>query len=356
MTKSLSLLLTVGVFGASACSGPVSDKSPPRVVVDSDAAANAVTNGVTADAGNDVRASDASDSVDVRIAPDVAPDAVIVPDQALPDMEPPVQSLVGEPCTANEQCDPGGFCSTQMWSGEPGGYCSTNCLSNGLCPVGSHCTSFGLCRIDCTSDDDCRAGYACYDRDLDGLDECYQSGTGTGLTGTACGSSLDCAGGHGTVCASPARGFDEGYCTGACQTAADCPGNSRCLSNGACAQACSSSTECRGPGYACYDTDGDGQNECWRYGTGDGELGDPCGATSDCATQEVGICLLQVSGFVGGYCSRHCSVDQHCFGTGVCITDAEPPVCLQSCGNNADCRTGYSCQTIGGKRGCAPAP
>jgi hypothetical protein len=82
------------------------------------------------------------------------------------------ESLVGESCTAADECDVSGICITDG----PGGLCSLECLvpgGAGQCPGGSYCDRSNVstddsasrqrtvCLPACEHDDDCRSGYSC---------------------------------------------------------------------------------------------------------------------------------------------------------------------------------------------------
>jgi hypothetical protein len=81
---------------------------------------------------------------------------------------------VGEPCAGIWECGGGeyGYCGTHL-NGYPSGYCTVDCSVWGTtCPAGSHCTivwelGVTVCFEDCTTDSECRVGYACTDIDSD---------------------------------------------------------------------------------------------------------------------------------------------------------------------------------------------
>lgn len=83
-------------------------------------------------------------------------------------------------------------------------------------------------------------------------------------------------------------------------------------------------------------------------GTGDGGLGAPCAASSDC-----GGGLYCEDSLVDGYCSTDCSNDSDCPSGGLCFTLEDVggevyQVCLQPCTVDADCnRSGYICDVDG---------
>jgi len=75
---------------------------------------------------------------------------------------------IGDSCTRRSDCQTGGFCLSESFSGLPGGYCSAQC-SAGVsgacgCPTGSVCESnSGFCFETCTvsTQTGCRSGYVC---------------------------------------------------------------------------------------------------------------------------------------------------------------------------------------------------
>ncbi len=78
----------------------------------------------------------------------------------------------GEACTTRQDCPPSYSCFLTELGGSqvPGGFCSRGCLAEAdtrNCPAGTVCTAFGgatlVCSPECTSDAQCRAGYACAD-------------------------------------------------------------------------------------------------------------------------------------------------------------------------------------------------
>ena len=72
---------------------------------------------------------------------------------------------IGAPCTTNTDCGVG-LQTCEL--GAPGGYCTVLCIPGSVtCPAGSTCTISAIgqtpiaCTKNCTSDNDCRPGYAC---------------------------------------------------------------------------------------------------------------------------------------------------------------------------------------------------
>ncbi|MGZ3457783.1 MAG: S8 family serine peptidase, partial [Archangium sp.] len=86
----------------------------------------------------------------------------LVPYQSTDDQ--PATSIVGQPCTSDNQCGADGFCGTNY----PGGYCSQDCLTT-ACPAGSKCYATpdgtgAYCYATCTgagTQGSCRSSYLC---------------------------------------------------------------------------------------------------------------------------------------------------------------------------------------------------
>jgi hypothetical protein len=68
---------------------------------------------------------------------------------------------VGDSCSVNSDCPTAAFCDTSS----PGGYCTIQDCRPGECPAQSVCVRFddrnSYCLQSCSSDEDCRSGYAC---------------------------------------------------------------------------------------------------------------------------------------------------------------------------------------------------
>ncbi len=261
------------------------------------------------------------------------------------------------------------------------GYCiRVGCGTGSPCPTGSHCgnfdllldgTAFPTCTPNCTMDTDCRPGYACFDANGDGTNECWQAGTGTTPIGGACEGIWDCPGRENALCAQ-GLGFRDGYCTILNCTATGagaCPAGSHCAALPAggtatipgCVDDCSATDPCRVPGYGCYNLDTDTTNECWSAATGAGQPGEACLWRSDCAGGENGICYLlgdpAVEGdeWQGGYCMQFCDAANPCPSGSVCW-DVNG-ICVHSCGSDSDCRfeDAYACMGLGtGDLVCLP--
>ena len=183
--------------------------------------------------------------------------------------------------------------------------------------------------------------------------------------------------------------FPDGYCSLFCDTEADCPDGSVCISagggGGQCLRSCEigAPDQCR-PGQGCADsmrlpavclpgceddTDcGDGATCVVGGGfTGAGQcldlsapLGGACASSGDCA--EGAFCASEdESGFPDGACvvfgcdadaDTGCPDDAHCF------PQRGPDLCIDGCETDGDCRAGYACTSPDGapdRSVCLPA-
>jgi hypothetical protein len=139
---------------------------------------------------------------------------------------------IGDPCTQDNQCGPGGVCGLNPNFKD--GYCTKSCMFDNDCPSGSHCGNksggVGECLANCLSDNDCRDGYACYnyDDDQNGINECAPSGTGTKSPGEVCAGVYECAGGTAAECRTNPSNTTT-YCTVPCNALlSSCPTGSIC--------------------------------------------------------------------------------------------------------------------------------
>jgi hypothetical protein len=193
-------------------------------------------------------------------------------------------------CGCSADCEIGEDCADEALSGYPGGYCARGC-ANRSCPEGYACEELTAgdpgtrgCLLRCTTTTDCRQGYLCED---------WVKFTADGVVEETvcmphCSSSADCA--AGTVC-------DPYY--------------------GLC-----------GP----------------RQHPGTGDIGALCAKNEDCISD---FCLSGPQ-FPNGYCSAGCSVlAQDCPQGSACEYRlgrvGDSGVCLKSCTQVGNCRTGYSC-------------
>lgn len=165
-----------------------------------------------------------------------------------------------------------------------------------------------------------------------------------GIVGKKCQSSLKDCKAEGFPSAS-CSGWTNGYCIiencGSGEGSATCPEGSTCmgitLKAPACAKACASDGDCRAKeGYACKllpDPSGALTRICHEVKIGRGP-GEGCTKPSDCAG-EAG-CLTS---FTGGYCAvLSCSPEAPCAEGTTCVRLGGEPVCLKSCGVDADCQ------------------
>jgi len=212
------------------------------------------------------------------------------------DCQPGMKS-VGEPCYKPSDCaanaqDPA---CLESWLGFPGGYCSEWCdLAAQDCSGDAWCADIGLgsvsgvCLDGCTTDTDCRLGYAC-------VDEGYPTKVCRLGPEADCSNFADDDEDDLIDCEDPSC---QG--TAACQPGSKIPG-----------QPCTASNEC----YAVN--------------------GDP-----HCMTEDW-------YGWAGGYCSEFCTFQDDCAPGSVCVSWHYFPsgagTCLKTCLQDAHCRPGYTC-------------
>ncbi len=120
-------------------------------------------------AARDSRTGDATS--DVHATPDAVVDARL--DAAL--------GAIGSECSTDAECA-GGTCLKEAARPEiVGGYCTLGPCQAGVdddCPSGSRCvggtgSGMRICVAECSSADDCRAGYECCSRDDAGVGGCF---------------------------------------------------------------------------------------------------------------------------------------------------------------------------------------
>lgn len=264
---------------------------------------------------------------------------------------------IGTPCTSTADCAGGdvAFCAVED-AGWQGGFCTRNCTTDTDCVGASHCvelnadTGARICMPDCSGPTCRAAGYACRDLDGDSSNECAPSATGTGTTGSACTATFQCAGGADGLCVTDPAWLG-GYCTVVgCTTDSDCASTAggHCSALGGevsvCTESCTTDADCRNPGYACYDADGNGSNECWVAATGPGAVGSACQFTWQCSGGARGGCVGATQGFRDGYCvvrgctaggtgatgcptGSHCALIDPTSGGGVCLADCTTGSC-----------------------------
>jgi hypothetical protein len=207
----------------------------------------------------------------------------------------PGAAATGAACLWNQDCAAAGgdpICLPDGW-GFAGGYCSEFCTAIEGCTGDALCFDYGIspngiCLDGCSSDAECRMGYACRDvglaskvcyvppesacndhgdDDVDALTDCEDpdcQGTppclpGSGAPGTPCSMHTDCAAiaGGDPYCID---GWPGGYCTEFCGfSPTECPPGSACIDYlfwpsgaGNCFETCNGPSDCP-PGYGCHD-------------------------------------------------------------------------------------------------------
>lgn len=189
----------------------------------------------------------------------------------------------GGPCDEDHQCA-GDLCWSEAALGWPSGTCTRDCANVACAPPAvciENTNGDSRCHVPCTDSQDCRPGYACFDRWVSGTSVCHplcaedghcpDTGTcnpysrlcGTPQTGgdygTACAVGTECLGG---LCLSTWPG---GYCTSMCSlTDGQCPASTGTVcvdvsqgnmgDLGACLPSCVDASDCARPGYTCTDT------------------------------------------------------------------------------------------------------
>lgn len=121
-------------------------------------------------------------------------------------------------------------------------------------------------------------------------------------------------------------------CEQLCTSHQDCPADSYCPS--LCARQVDS-PECT---EALCDTD---------------YVGRSCISNDDCGQLS---CLLDGTGWPGGYCSAACLNDLSCTGRALCVEYNSKQSCIKTCSSDEDCRMseGYGCTESQGKQVCLP--
>jgi len=255
--------------------------------------------------------------------------------------------LVGHACNTDADC--AGLCGTAAGYANPGGYCTAECMNNPFgCGSGNHCGAerdgVRFCRDDCSSNDDCRPGYECFDSDGDSIDECQPVASGAKGVGEACVTTDECSGDQSGFCAAEVSGSAPGgYCTrilctednGVCPSGSHCGifenGFGFCLSN--CTGSCSPARN----HYDCYDADDDDVDECWIAPSGPGAIGAACDGPTDCGGGAFHFCF---SFWTDGYCAADCTPDTGlttCAGGSHCVSFGTFSTCLKDCTVLGDC-------------------
>lgn len=257
---------------------------------------------------------------------------------------------IGSRCMFGTDCagGPGTFC------GYPDLICTRFCSTHEDCGEGNRCVDdgstggIGLCRQSCRDASECGPFIACVDADADGSRECVVTGHGLTPLGGPCLGTPSCGRDQRLVCRLDAPG---GVCTRACSDTLGCPAGSHCspLGSGpaACLEDCVDDGDCGRDGWACFDTDADGVDECAPFGGGSRDVGDPCANVSDCAGGEDALCLRAPATF-GSICSRACDDGVGCGEGASCVAlpTVDDTVCVARCTDDDACRELYGCSDI----------
>ncbi len=254
---------------------------------------------------------------------------------------------IGDECVSGDGCP---RCLTEAKYGYDDGYCSKNCQSDSACAPDAKCVDYdnnglGLCLASCSTNSDCRSGHYCQPGPGAGANTCVPGGSGNGAVGSSCSTYSQCAGGLDGSCALESNGWKGGYCIVWCDSDADCPSGSSCDDGRFCTDNCQSDADCRS-GYLCFDGDQGGTKTCLPAGVGNGSVGDACAGAWECGGREWGGCVMNQP---GGYCSVFCGSGQAACPSGSeCIEGSAAgggSLCWESCTVDADCRSGYVCDS-----------
>lgn len=279
----------------------------------------------------------------------------------------PIVANTGAACDDDLDCDTtntnsAAFCLLEATTGFADGYCSSSCDVDADCAMGDTCQG-GACLKTCATTADCRMGDECFAA-FGGATVCAPVGGGMGAIGDACANTTSCAGGQAGSCLLDEQ-WTGGYCLiSGCDAQNPCPSGSHCgyvdpaTSKGACVKDCAMDSDCRGVGYACYNGDMAGANECLPAATGAGAVGATCTTLTDCSGGQSGFCLTEAAQpeFAGGYCSIDCTASGMCPAGAACTTVGMmgERICLDSCTTDNDCRNGYTCDVFDGQSVCIP--
>ena len=159
------------------------------------------------------------------------------------------------------------------------------------------------------------------------------------------------------VCIDDGDADDVGICFPGCTDIDDCRSGYVCAGS---PQICQPG--CTGDG-DCDDRRCDTDSGFCRDDDANGNVGDPCTGDGECTELADATCLLEASGFTGGYCSQACDpYDADTCETGsVCNTDGDGAggdFCQKTCITDLDCRSSYVCEDLIGAGGpvatCVP--
>ncbi len=271
----------------------------------------------------------------------------------------------GESCDGNcpTACNDGAACTRDTRAGSPD-TCNVICLNDEIrvCVAGDGC-----CPVGCTSGTDTDCSATCGNGTVDAGETCDGNCPATCSDGNMC--TRDMIRGAASTCnvectyepINVCQGGD-GCCPAGCSSAndSDCqctpstcqslgvmcgPANNGCggtLQCGTCSSGACSQGVCDG-------------------GMTTSTVGAPCARDADCASDTVNtspFCFTAAEGYPGGYCSASCQF--------ICNDFASPCVapllltgsCHAGCATNADCRQGYTCESVetalGAMMACLP--
>jgi len=256
------------------------------------------------------------------------------------------KSKQGQACTANSQCASGfcadGFCCNAACDGG----CDVCNATPGTCTVlakgasGAGCGSYfcdgaaGKCPTSCAADADCTSGFfcaaggICQARRLQGGSCNVGSGGDCLVAGCReCSGTLSCKDGY--CC--------NGACTGNCQTCAATPGTCTTVSTADDLDTCTGSNTCSSSG-SCLAKNGQSCTSAAQCASGNCVDGvccnTSCAGGCDVCNATAGTCSVVAQGTAG-------------VGCGAYVCNGSAPSCPSTCGNDADCASGYYCGAAG---------
>ncbi len=217
----------------------------------------------------------------------------------------------GDPCESNLECERL-QCFREEETGWKKGYCTGHCSSDTDCTPGSIC---GLKRkLEITIDSSTDTVRITDVTSAAGFDPGY-------------GVSIN----TGSISRSVVRGLIRwllGRFFGDFETT---------IIMGQCLKSCQTDGECR-TGYRCLQVVSEGDKACIPFADGPGEIGDPCKLINDCSGGLRGYCMMERSGYPGGYCSVNCARSS-------CPDESR---CVQLDHNTRACMHESACTEMGG--------
>lgn len=279
-------------------------------------------------------------------------------------------------CNANNDSDCGASCGNGTL--EPGescdGDCPMSCDDGVVCTRDTRAGSSDTCNVVCINEEIrvCTSGDGCCpvgctnSNDSDCSATC---GNGTIDAGETCDGNCPTSCSDGNVCTRDMIRGAASTCNVECSYAPInvCQGGDGCCPNG-CTNLndsdcqCTPST-CQQLGVMCGPadngcggtlqcgtcTDGSCTNGMCDTGGVTSTVGSPCTNDTDCAADTVNTnpyCITAAQGYPGGYCSAACMLVCNDFISPCLGAPLVGGECHQSCASQADCRTGYVCETF----------